>query len=128
MSDNDDLSAGIGGGSSGSGGGSSKIELERLVSAPQMTPAIGGRNILDRVQVAMSVELGRTNIAVKDMRTINHGQIIALDQMVGEPLAVYANGQRIAFGEVVAVAGGERYGIRVTALAEETEHHAAEVA
>ncbi len=121
MSDNDDLSAGI-------GGSSSKIELERLVNAPGTTPAIGSRNILDRVQVAMSVELGRTNISVRDMRTIHHGQVIALDQMVGEPLTLYANGHKIAFGEVVAVQGGERYGIRVTSLADEVEHHAAEVA
>jgi flagellar motor switch protein FliM len=118
MSENNDLSAGIG------GSAGVRVELDRLSHTPKATTILGGKNILDRVQVVMSVELGRTNIAVKDMRTIHHGQVIPLDQMVGEPLAIYANGHKIAFGEVVAGPGGERYGVRVTALADETEHHA----
>jgi flagellar motor switch protein FliN len=81
------------------------------------------RNVLDKVQVALSVELGRTQITVKDLRALRHGQILALDQMVGEPLTIYANGQKMAYGEVVAVAN-DRYGVRVTALVEDTEREA----
>jgi flagellar motor switch/type III secretory pathway protein FliN len=40
--------------------------------------------------------------------------------MVGEPLSIFANGHRIAYGEVVSVAK-DQYGIRVTSLAEESE-------
>lgn len=97
-----------------------RVELERIQAQPRGAPAISARNVLDRVQVALTVELGRTQIAVKDLRALRHGQIISLDQMVGEPLAIFANGQRLAFGEVVAVAN-DRYGVRVTGLAEETE-------
>jgi flagellar motor switch protein FliN/FliY len=68
----------------------------------------------------VTVELGRCQVTVKDLRTLRHGQIITLDQMVGEPLAIFANGQKLAFGEVVAVPN-DRYGIRVTALADEGE-------
>ncbi len=97
-----------------------RVELERIQAQPRGAAAISARNVLDRVQVALTVELGRTQIAVKDLRALRHGQIISLDQMVGEPLAIFANGQRLAFGEVVAVAN-DRYGVRVTGLAEETE-------
>ncbi len=100
-----------------------RIELERIQAQPRGAPAITARNALDKVQVALSVELGRTQITVKDLRALRHGQIVALDQMVGEALSIYANGQKLAYGEVVAVAN-DRYGVRVTALAEDAEQEA----
>jgi flagellar motor switch protein FliM len=97
-----------------------RIELERLQGQSHGAPVLTGRNVLDKVQVVVSVELGRTQITVKDLRALRHGQILALDQSVGEPLAIYANGQKMAYGEVVAVAN-ERYGVRVTGLVEDAE-------
>jgi len=101
-----------------------RVELERLKSAPRGAPAITAKNVLDRVQVALTVELGRTMITVKDLRQLRHGQVVTLDQMVGEPLVIFANGQKLAYGEVVAVAN-DRYGVRVTALAEDAQGESA---
>jgi flagellar motor switch protein FliN/FliY len=70
--------------------------------------------------VIVTVELGRTSITVKDLRQLRHGQVITLDQMVGESLAIFANGQKLAYGEVVAVPN-DKYGVRVTGLADDTE-------
>jgi flagellar motor switch protein FliM len=97
-----------------------RVELERLQSQPRGAPAITGKNVLDRVQVALTVELGRTNITVKDLRQLRHGQVVTLDQMVGEPLTIFANGHKLAYGEVVAVAN-DHYGVRVTALVEDMD-------
>ena len=97
---------------------SERIELESIQAYPRGGQAISTRNVLDRLQVSVSVELGRTQITVKDLRALRHGQILALDQMVGEPLTIFANGQKMAFGEVVAVAN-DRYGVRVTALVDD---------
>jgi len=97
-----------------------RVELERLQNLPRGAPVITGKNVLDRVQVALTVELGRTQITVKDLRQLRHGQVVALDQMVGEPLVIFANGQKLAYGEVVAVAN-DRYGVRVTALVEDMD-------
>ncbi len=97
-----------------------RVELERLQSQPRGLPAITSKNVLDRVQVSLTVELGRTHITVKDLRQLRHGQIVTLDQTVGEPLTIFANGQKLAYGEVVAVAN-DRYGVRVTALAEDAD-------
>jgi flagellar motor switch protein FliM len=97
-----------------------RVELERLKSQPRGAQAITAKNVLDRVQVALTVELGRTMITVKDLRQLRHGQVVTLDQMVGEPLVIFANGQKLAYGEVVAVAN-DRYGVRVTALAEDAQ-------
>ena len=95
-----------------------RVELERLQALPRGVPAITAKVVMDRVQVAVAVELGRTQISIKDLRTLRHGQILQLDQVIGEPLAIFANGQKLAYGEVVAVAN-DRYGVRVTALAED---------
>lgn len=94
-----------------------RVELERLHVQPRGAAAITAKAVLDRVQVAVAVELGRTQITVKDLRALRHGQILQLDQVIGEPLAIFANGQKLAYGEVVAVVN-DRYGVRVTALAE----------
>lgn len=95
-----------------------RVELERLQALPRGAPAITTKAVLDRVQVAVSVELGRTQVSVKELRAMRHGQILPLDQKIGEPLAIFANGQKLAYGEVVAVVN-DHYGIRVTALAED---------
>jgi len=99
-----------------------RVELESLGPLPQLGAVISGLQVVERVPVMLTVELGRTNISVKELRLLRQGQVIALDQMVGEPLGIFANGQRLASGEVVSV-GKDQYGIRVTALA--GEHDAA---
>jgi flagellar motor switch protein FliN len=95
-----------------------RIELEPLEQTILAGPAVPNRALIERVQVGLTVELGRTKISVKDLRQLRQGQIVVLDQVVGEPLAIFANGHRVAVGEVVSVAK-DQYGIRVTALAAE---------
>jgi flagellar motor switch protein FliM len=97
-----------------------RVELEKLQSTPRATPAITAKAMLDRVPVLLTVELGRTHIPVKDLRALRHGQVVVLDQLVGEPLGIFANGHRLGAGEVVSV-GRDQYGIRVTSLADEQD-------
>jgi len=81
---------------------------------PPREPA--GRNAIDRVTVAVTVQLGTINISLKNLRQWRQGQVILLEQMTGEPLGIFANGELLAFGEVVCV-GKDQYSIRVTSLA-----------
>jgi flagellar motor switch protein FliM len=97
-----------------------KVELERIQPLTRGGPVIGGKAVLDRVTVMLTVELGRTQMTIKDLRQLRHGQIIPLDQTVGDSLTIFANGQKLAYGEVVAVAN-DHYGVRVTALAEDAD-------
>jgi flagellar motor switch protein FliM len=96
------------------------VALEPLHPLPQGGAALVAKGLVERVPVTLTVELGRTTISVKDLRQMRQGQVVVLDQAVGEPLGIFANGHRIAFGEVVAVAK-DQYGIRVTTLAETRE-------
>ncbi len=67
--------------------------------------------ILD-IPVTMSVEIGSTKIAIRNLLQLNQGSVVELDRIAGEPLDVLVNGTLVAHGEVVVV--NEKFGIRLT--------------
>lgn len=67
--------------------------------------------ILD-IPLKVSVELGRTNVVIKDLLQLGQGSVLELDKLAGEPLEVLVNGKLVARGEVVVV--NEKFGIRLT--------------
>ncbi|NHV30824.1 flagellar motor switch protein FliN [Burkholderia sp. D-99] len=67
--------------------------------------------ILD-IPVKMTVELGRTKIAIRNLLQLAQGSVVELDGMAGEPMDVLVNGCLIAQGEVVVV--NDKFGIRLT--------------
>ncbi|MWP61877.1 flagellar motor switch protein FliN [Gilliamella sp. Pas-s25] len=69
-------------------------------------------NLILDIPVELSVELGRTKIAIKDLLNLTQGSVIALDGLAGEPLDILINGYLIAQGEIVVV--GDNYGVRIT--------------
>ncbi len=67
--------------------------------------------ILD-IPVQLTVELGRTKIAIKNLLQLAQGSVVELDGLAGEPMDVLINGCLIAQGEVVVV--NDKFGIRLT--------------
>ncbi len=67
--------------------------------------------ILD-IPVKLSMEVGRSDISIRNLLQLNQGSVVELDRVAGEPLDVLVNGTLIAHGEVVVV--NDRYGIRLT--------------
>ncbi|KND61316.1 Flagellar motor switch protein FliN [Candidatus Burkholderia verschuerenii] len=67
--------------------------------------------ILD-IPVNLTVELGRTKIAIRNLLQLAQGSVVELDGMAGEPMDVLVNGCLIAQGEVVVV--NDKFGIRLT--------------
>lgn len=67
--------------------------------------------ILD-IPVNMTVELGRTKIAIRNLLQLAQGSVVELDGLAGEPMDVLVNGCLIAQGEVVVV--NDKFGIRLT--------------
>ena len=67
--------------------------------------------ILD-IPVTISMEVGNTQIPIRNLLQLNQGSVIELDGLAGEPLDVLVNGTLIAHGEVVMV--NEKFGIRLT--------------
>lgn len=67
--------------------------------------------ILD-IPVLLTVELGRTKIAIKNLLQLAQGSVVELEGLAGEPMNVLVNGCLIAQGEVVVV--NEKFGVRLT--------------
>lgn len=74
--------------------------------------------VLD-IPVNITVELGRTRIAIKDLLQLTPGSVIELDGQAGAPLDVLINGHLIALAEVVVI--NEKYGIRLTDIKNPSE-------
>jgi flagellar motor switch protein FliN/FliY len=74
----------------------------------------GGTNLdlLLDVSLRVSVELGRTELLIKEVLALGPGAVIELDKLAGEPVDILVNNRLIAKGEVVVV--DENFGVRVT--------------
>ena len=72
---------------------------------------VEGRMMGD-IPVPVTVELGRTDLSLKELLELSEGSIVELDRLAGEPLDLKVGGQLIAQGEVVAV--DDYYGLRIT--------------
>ncbi len=68
--------------------------------------------LLMDVPLKVSVELGRTRMTVKDVLALQHGSVVELDRLAGEPVDVLVNDKLIARGEVVVIE--DKFGIRIT--------------
>jgi flagellar motor switch protein FliN/FliY len=67
---------------------------------------------LGDIPVQVTVELGQTELSLKEVLELAEGAIIELDRLAGEPLDLKVGGQLVAQGEVVAV--DDFYGLRIT--------------
>ena len=104
----------------------SAMAEQTSVAAPEPAPpaafqpltgitAPGTKNDIDMIldiPVQMTVELGRTKIAIKNLLQLAQGSVVELDGLAGEPMDVLVNGCLIAQGEVVVV--NDKFGIRLT--------------
>jgi flagellar motor switch protein FliN/FliY len=95
---------------------SNRLQMEEFGSVPKNNDPVtlDGPNldvILD-IPVSISMEVGSTDINIRNLLQLNQGSVIELDRLAGEPLDVLVNGTLIAHGEVVVV--NEKFGIRLT--------------
>ncbi|TGJ98607.1 flagellar motor switch protein FliN [Leptospira langatensis] len=123
-----DPSSGGGGSSSGGGGGAPSFADIAAALGPSAAPAppktssrsssvssnTANLNLLLDVNIALTVELGRTNMYIKDVLGLNEGAVVELDNAVGEDLDILANGKLVGKGKLVIL--DDYYGIRITEI------------
>lgn len=107
----------------------SEADLQAKQAAPAAfqdfsatTPRSGTHNDIDfilDIPVQLTVELGRTKIAIKNLLQLAQGSVVELDGLAGEPMDVLVNGCLIAQGEVVVV--NDKFGIRLTDIISPSE-------
>jgi flagellar motor switch protein FliN/FliY len=76
--------------------------------------SVDNLRVLENIEVTMTVEVGNTEIKIRDLLRLNEGSVSELDRLAGDPLDILVNGTIIARGEVVMV--GERFGIRFSEI------------
>ncbi len=89
---------------------------EWIMTDPTHAAAISDDTDLDDLPVRLTFELGRTELALSDVRALAPGALLPLSRPVDEAVDVIANGRRIGRGELVRI--GESLGIRITRLAD----------
>ncbi|MFT7235616.1 MAG: flagellar motor switch protein FliN/FliY [Methylophagaceae bacterium] len=95
-------------------------ELEEFDEDREITPKEKRKldTILD-IPVTIAMEVGRSNISIRNLLQLNQGSVVELDRVAGEPLDVLVNGTLIAHGEVVVV--NDKFGIRLTDVISQLE-------
>ena len=79
-----------------------------------MTIHTRGFDLLKEVDVRLTVELGRTDMKLKDVLALGEESVVMLDRLTDELLDVMVNGKLIARGEIVAQ--GNRFGLRIVEM------------
>lgn len=69
-------------------------------------------DVIMDIPVVLSLEVGQTQISIRNLLSLNQGSVIELDRLAGEPLDVLVNGTLIAHAEVVVV--NDKFGLRLT--------------
>ena len=74
---------------------------------------------ISNVEMALTVEIGRTRMSVRDVLGLEPGAVVELDRSAGAPADILLNGRLIALGEVVVM--DQDYGVRITKILDVNE-------
>lgn len=89
------------------------VELPELTgsAAPQSARSM---DLLLDVELPVTVELGHTQMPIKNILELGVGSVVRLEKVAGEPVDIRVNGKLVARGEVVVV--DENFGVRILGL------------
>ncbi len=93
--------------------------FEQLASGSSANDTRNDIDMILDIPVQLTVELGRTKLAIKNLLQLAQGSVVELDGLAGEPMDVLVNGCLIAQGEVVVV--NDKFGIRLTDIVTPSE-------
>ena len=88
-----------------------RAQFSELAGDAAQSGGVLNLDLLLDVPLALTLEVGRTQISVRDLLALSQGSIVELEKLAGEPLDVLVNGTLVAHGEVVVV--NEKFGIRL---------------
>lgn len=95
-----------------------ETEVQPVAFGQLDSPASSGEkaniDLLMDVKLPVAVELGRTNVQVKEILDFSPGSIVELGRMASEPVDILVNGVLVARGEVVVIE--EHFGVRLISL------------
>lgn len=92
---------------------------QTVMRVPQPSPSpkpseAASLEMLMDVILQLTVELGRTELTVRQVLDLQKGSVVELDRIAGDAVDVFVNDHLIAKGEVVVV--DDKFGVRITEL------------
>jgi flagellar motor switch protein FliN/FliY len=88
------------------------VPFETTTASAHAEPSSAELERLYDVPVELAVEIGRTQMTIRETLALGPGSIVTLNRLAGEPVDLLVNGKPIARGEVVVL--DEEFGLRVT--------------
>lgn len=100
------------------------VEVQTAQFQNLESSTVGGQrdrkmDLLFDLNLTLSIELGRTTMAIKHILDLQRGSVVEFDKLASEPVDILINGKKIAEGEVVVIE--KHFGIRITNLIDATE-------
>lgn len=71
------------------------------------------------VNLPISVQLGQTNMTIRELLNLKKGKLVQLKRMAGEPVDVFIAGKLLAKGEITVI--DDKLSIRIGSLYGERE-------
>ena len=91
-------------------------EMDTMSGSALRQPVAAQNNIelLLDVSMRVTVELGRTRMQLAQILELQHGSVVELDRLAGDPVDIFVNDCMVARGEVVIV--DDKFGVRITEM------------
>jgi flagellar motor switch protein FliN/FliY len=102
------------------------LDLPDLASEATGEDPPNSIELLNDVDLHVTVELGRTQMLVEDVLRLSKGSVVELDKLAGDPVDVYVNKRLVARGEVLVL--NDSFCIRVSEIVANLEEQATEAA
>ncbi len=104
--------------------GAAAASAASAVADANAAPVSAGKSGIDigyllDVNLHVTVEVGRKPVYISSVLAYDHGSIIELDKLVGEPLNLLVNGKPVAKGEVVIV--NEKFALKIIEIMDPQE-------
>lgn len=90
------------------------VQFEQLSQDLTQAKAPANLDLIMDIGLEIRVELGRTNMKIRDVLNLGSGSVVELDKLAGEPVDLLVNDVIFAKGEVVVI--DENFGVRITEI------------
>lgn len=97
-----------------------ELDSQQINSVSTNTGKQNGNNpqssldMLMDVPLKITVELGRTQMTLRQTLELVQGSVVELDRLAGDPVDIFVNDRLLARGEVVVV--DDKFAVRITEL------------
>jgi flagellar motor switch protein FliN/FliY len=88
--------------------------IPEIPNETQPTVNTGNIDLLMDVSLRVTVELGRTRMQLAQILELQHGSVVELERLAGDPVDILVNDCLVARGEVVVV--DDKFGVRITEM------------